>query len=192
MLVGLQRADADPDRHLQLGVRLARHWTRYGGSEYEPAKGSGWLLDVSAGWRFKPWRFEPSISVALYGALSQYDTEYRTYGGHLSPVITMKEVGPRISVHLYGLFAGISVSRVYAREVDSGPKVATFYPYPYSYSHSSRGVLASLHVGYSSPRVAALGGIAFQVLVVVGRGSQDDNQDADKIEATRISFGIEY
>ena len=186
-----QRADAEPAHHLQLGVRVGYQWTGLG-KEYQLADGSGRYAEGSVGWRFRPRRSEVGVSVALYGAYARYDSVYRVFGSYRSPVIWTKELGPRVSVHFHGLFAGVGAARIRMREKDSGPIIATFYPYPYSYDTTRPGNLVSLHAGFSSPRVTELGGIAFQVLVVVCRGWQDEAYDDDTIESTRIAVGIEY
>ncbi len=167
-------ADAAPDRRLELGVRLGIQSTRMVFSDDAPM-GKGPLVDASAGWRFTPW-LSLSLAVAYSSIHDSFQDPFdpnKTYDAHVKLV----DVGPRLSFHHRGVIAGMGLA-------------AEFVSYTGDTTAKERGSLFELHLGYTFPRIDAIGGGAIQVLGMVTQATTP--YDGDNIQSLRFGAGIEF
>lgn len=169
----LGRAGAEPVRRLELGARIGVQSTALNYDDDAP-RGDGAFFDTSVGWRIVPW-----LSVSVYAALSSIHDEYTDpfMGPTHDARVRFIEVGPRISVHLRGLFAGFGVASNHLRTTTASGVIW------------EDGLLREIHAGYTSPRIRALGGIAFQVFFM--KTTASTAYPGESIDSTRVAIGVE-
>jgi hypothetical protein len=182
VLLGMTTAEASPARRPVFGARVGWNSTSLENEddpgEFEP-DGGGLLLDLSVGWKAQPW-----LSIALYGAYASLHDDYvHEYMGSHAEDDRFLELGARVSFHAYGAFAGIGVAATRIRRDYTMVHQTPARDLP-DESHSDTATSPELHLGYTTPPIAALGGIAFQVFLVASKTGDFDSR--------RIAIGVEY
>jgi len=185
MILGLGRVEASPEPRLELGLRAGWHHTVFHDTrdDEDMPDGTGLVLDSSIGGRILPW-----LSIAAFASVSWFHDSYiHVYeAGGRDERVRFVEVGPRVSVHFRGLLAGagLAVSHVHEDTIDKSRLGDVVRNGDFAWEVK----IWELHVGYTTPRIRALGGVAFQLLVMkTGMFS-----NANPADSTRILFGVEY